>query len=81
MSEQFTIKKTPATAADITPEWIANVRATIVRDDHKVFKGPDASLEILDGTNGKKYLLNLPGETCYFVTKADCDLIFDQLKP
>lgn len=78
--KEYAPKKSPVFAADIKPEWVAQVRETIVRDGHKIRRGPDSSIEV-SGTGGGWYLLNLPGETSYFVNKSDRDEIFEKLKP
>lgn len=75
------MKRNPAKAEDITPEWIAGVRDALVRDGQRVRRGPDSSIEVESKNKLGWCLLNLPGETCYFVTKDDRDVIFNQIKP
>lgn len=79
MSEKFTVRKEPAKAEDITPEWVEGVKLALIRDNMKCRRGPDSSIEI-ESKNGLGWcLLNLPGETSYFVSKSERDIVFNLL--
>jgi hypothetical protein len=81
MSQSFTPQIPPARAADLTPEWIAGVRAAIQRDGHAVRGGfPDITIEIQTINQPETwYRLNLQTNTGLFATEQDRDTILDQL--
>lgn len=84
----------PATAADIRPEWIAQVREALQRDGQAARAGelhaPAPAGELLDGrvaftievqsiNTGLWQPLNLPSNTIYFATASDRDAVLEQL--
>lgn len=62
-----------ATPADFTPEWIAQVRGVIIRDNLKVRAGFPACIEI-KGPTGYQPLL-LPTNGIEFTGRRDRDAI------
>ena len=69
--------KRVATEADFTPEWIANVRAIIQRDGHKLRAGFPACIDVLGPTGWQP--LNLPTNGIEFTGKRDRDAILRRL--
>lgn len=67
-----------ATLSDFTPEWIAQVRGVIQRDDLKVRAGFPACIEI-KGPNGWQPLM-LPTNGIEFTGRKDRDAVLEMLR-
>jgi hypothetical protein len=81
MSEKQIVRIPPAHAADISPDWIAQVRATIERDGHAVRAGfPEITIEVQNINHPEIWQpLNLQTNTRLFATEQDRDLVLAQL--
>lgn len=73
--------KPPLAAVDISPEWIALVRAVIVRDRH-VLRGSEhhPTIEVKSTPRNLWMPLMLPNSGTDFVSVADRDAVLKQLK-
>lgn len=66
-----------ATEQDITPEWIAQVRAIIARDHHKLRAGFPACIDVLGPTGWQP--LNLPTNGIEFEGRRARDAVLRRL--
>lgn len=67
------------TAAEITPEWIAQVSGVIVEEGFQVRHGFKRTIEIQSQRGGGWLALNLPDNQTHFATTADRDEILSKL--
>lgn len=81
MSQPYTPNIPPSTAADLKPEWIAQVRGIIQRDGHAVRAGfPAITIEVQNINQPEVWQpLNLQTNTCHFATEKDRDEVLDLL--
>ena len=67
----------PIAAADFTPRWLHDQRATVIRDGHELRPGFPLSIEIA-GPRGW-YRLMLPNNGYEFLSAEDRDTVLGQL--
>ena len=77
MSQPLHINIPPATAADLPPWWLAQVREVVVRDGHALRAGfPDITIEVQNINRPEVWQpLNLQTNTPHFATDRDRDTI------
>jgi len=82
MSQKQRVNVVPAVAADIRPEWIAQVRVVIEREGYALRGGfPAITIEIQNiNQPATWYALNLPNNSTLFATEQDRDLVLAQLQ-
>ena len=81
MSQKYIPRAAPAASADISPEWIAQVRAIIERDGHAV-RAAEAEFTIeVQNINQPEIWqpLNLQTNTHHFTTAQDRDAVLKLL--
>lgn len=81
MSQPQKTSAQPVYAVDVSPTWIAQVRAAIERDGHAVRAGfPAITIEVQSINRPDMWCaINLPSNTTLFATEQDRDLVLDQL--
>lgn len=81
MSQPFQPLVQPSRAADLTPEWIAQVREIIRRDGHAIRAGQHAhTIEVQHPNRPEVWQpLNLQTNTSLFATAEDRDAVINQL--
>ena len=81
MSEKLTNQAAPVLAENITPEWIAERRAIILRDGHAVRASVHFPVIEVQSINDPELwiALCLPGNTPLFATNFDRDTILFKL--
>ena len=81
MSQKHTVNIVPASAADIRPEWIAQVREVIRREGYAVRGSVSALVIEIQSINQPEtwYALNLPTNSTLFATAQDRDQVLEQL--
>lgn len=68
-----TPKPVPITAAEFSPKWLRDQRATVIRDNHQLRPAFPASIEV-KGTRCW-YRLMLPNNGFEFATTDDRDIV------
>jgi hypothetical protein len=69
----------PITAAEVPPEWIADVRAIALRDGHAVRAGAEATIEVQSINTGLFGRLMLPGSGHHFTSEAERDGVLREI--
>lgn len=81
MSQSYTPNVAPATAADLPPWWLHQVRGIVLRDGHALRPGfPAITIEVQNINHPETWQpLNLQTNTAHFATEQDRDAVLAML--
>lgn len=81
MSQKLEAKHAPVRAADLSPEWLAERRAIVLRDGHAIRAGATAmTIEIQCINQPDRWLaLGIDGRPLIFTDWVERDAVLEQL--